>query len=439
MNHKSSSTKQNTTIVIGGGWSGLAAAVTLAQQGHHVHLIEAAKQLGGRARNVTWKNITIDNGQHLMIGAYHHMLAMMKLVGIDTETAFHRQSIDIELHDPIYPTLYLSAHHRWLPWPLSLAWNLCKSAGLRGLYHVGRIQSSTKNILSKKDITVSEWLLSKNQPTRLIKQLWEPLCLATLNTPIDEASAHLLAKVLQDSLGKGKSDADSLIPTRPLGDMFPNAAAMFIKANGGSVSLKTRAKQLIIKNNTLSGLRLQDGSELAADNIIVATSPSQTYQLLAEQAPITKFTDYPISTVYLQYAKHTRLNKAMIGLTGTLSQWVFDRSEQSPGLMAVVISGPGNHESLTNAQLVERVKQELQSYVDNLANAELTDSLVIREKRATFASIKNIEATRPISNSSVDGLWLTGDFIANAYPATLEGAILNGQSCAHQIIAQTSE
>lgn len=78
-------------VVVGAGWSGLAAAVTLTQQGHQVHLIEAAKQLGGRARNVTWNDIEVDNGQHLMIGAYHHMLSIMQTVGIDPALAFDRR------------------------------------------------------------------------------------------------------------------------------------------------------------------------------------------------------------------------------------------------------------------------------------------------------------------------------------------------------------
>ena len=439
MSNKYVTPKQRSIIVIGGGWSGLAAAVTLSQLGHQVHLIEAAKHLGGRARNVTWKNNTLDNGQHLMIGAYHSMLAMMKLIGINTETAFHRQEIDIELHDTVYPPLLLSAHHRWLPWPLSLAWNLTKSAGLNGLYHVSMIQNSIEKTLSDDDVTVSDWLLAKQQPQRLIKQLWEPLCLATLNTPINEASAHLLAKVLQDSLGNGKADADALIPTIPLGDIFPNAAAKFIEANNGTISLQTRAKQLIIKNKQLSGLRLQNGAELLADTIIVATGPSQSYELVSDAIAITKPSEYPICTIYIQYPPDSRLSKVMIGLTGTVSQWVFDRSEQTPGLMSVVISGPGEHQALTNNELIEKVQQELHSQVKALANAEAIDSFVIREKRATFASVKNIEASRPSSMTSIAGLWLTGDFIANGYPATLEGAIRNGESCAKQIIDQSSQ
>lgn len=424
-----------TTLIIGGGWSGLAAAVTLAQQDHPVHLIESAKQLGGRARNVSWRKETIDNGQHLMIGAYQHMLDMMQLIGISAEEAFNRYPIDITIYDDEFPPLTLSAKSGF-PWPLSLAWNLIKTAGFTGFYQVVKLQSHCNKLLSSNDISVSEWLLLTKQSDRLIKQLWTPLCLATLNTPITEASAHRLAIVLQESLGKGRAAADFLVPLLPLGDLFPNAAANFIQKQRGKISLQTRAKTLLIQDNKVHGVISQDGHEILANNIIVATSPSQSADLLSPYLTITKPNEYPISTVYLQYSSATRLPSPMIGMTGTISQWVFDRSEQSPGLIAVVISAPGEHEKLIKTELVRLVSKELHHSLPSLPE-QANDSFVIREKRATFACSVNIEQQRPLAETAIHGLWLAGDFIANGYPATLEGAIYNGKHCAELLLANS--
>jgi len=424
-----------TTLIIGGGWSGLAAGVSLTQQGHTVHLIESAKQLGGRARNVSWQDQTIDNGQHLMIGAYDHMLTMMHVVGLSPDEVFNRYPMDITLYDTQYPPLNLSANS-FLPWPLSLAWNLIRSAGFFGFYSVAKLQASIPKLLSHDDISVKEWLDLTNQPARLVLQLWEPLCLATLNTPIDHASAHLMATVLQDSLGKGKDAADTLIPRLPLADVFPHAAAKYIEQAGGSISLKTRAKQLILEKNKVSGIITQDGNTLSADNIIVATSPSQSAALLTDHITIKHADEYPICTVYLQYSIGTRLAKPMIGMTGTISQWIFDRSEQTPGLMAVVISAPGEHETLSNEQLVKKVCLEVHHLFPELPSFT-NNSLVIREKRATFACTVGIEKNRPTSQTNIKGLYLAGDYIANAYPATLEGAIRNGERCAQLLLNQS--
>lgn len=423
-----------TTLIIGGGWSGLAAAVTLVQRGHPVHLIESAKQLGGRARNVSWHDQVIDNGQHLMIGAYQHMLDMMALVGISAEDAFDRYPIDITIYDTIFPPLILSSKS-WLPWPFSLAWNLISSAGLTGFYQVAKLQSQSHKLLSGDDMSVSDWLLLTKQSERLIKQFWVPLCLATLNTPITEASAHRLATVLQESLGRGQSAADSLIPRIPLGDVFPIVAADYIKQHGGKISLQTRAKTLLIQDNKVQGIICQDGHEIIASNLIVATSPRQSAALLAPYLTINKPIEYPITTVYLRYPTTISLSSPMIGMTGTISQWVFDRSAQSPGLIAVVISAPGEHEKLTKAELVSLVSKELHNMLPYLPE-QASDSLVIREKHATFACTVNIEQERPLSETTISGLWLAGDFVGNGYPATLEGAVRNGKHCAELLLTK---
>lgn len=421
-----------TTLVIGGGWSGLAAAVTLCHHGESVHVLESAKQLGGRARNVIWHDKTIDNGQHLMIGAYTDMLEMMKLLGASPSQAFDRQTIDLSLIDNVYPKLNLSANN-FLPWPLSLAWSLFTSTGLTGLLQVNKLQNNISTLLNSDDISVSEWLHKNKQSERLTKQLWEPLCLATLNTPIAEASAHVLAKVIQDSLGQGQQAADLLIPKQALGDLFPQYAANYLADNGASISLQTRISELVVKNNAVTGVKTNKDEFIAADNIIVATSPHHASQLLAPYSDLEIPDFYPIATVYLQYPDNSRLTKSALGMTGSTSQWLFDRSLQHPGLMAVVISGPGKHEQMTNDELVELVSAEIHEYNPELPENSL-ESLVIREKRATFACTVGIEQRRPKSATNIKGLWLAGDYVSNSYPATLEGTIRNGKNCALVVI-----
>jgi hypothetical protein len=143
--------------------------------------------------------------------------------------------------------------------------------------------------------------------------------------------------------------------------------------------------------------------------------------------------DYPITTVYLQYASEVALEKPMYGLSGTLSQWIFDRGEQQPGLLAVVISGPGCHEKMTKAELTQHVAIELAQHFKHI-DAQPVDSLVIKEKRATFAAEVDIQSQRLHPQTAISGLWLAGDAILNAYPATLEGAVINGHHVAEQII-----
>jgi predicted NAD/FAD-binding protein len=85
--------------VIGGGWAGLAAAVEATRLGHSVTVFEMAAQLGGRARQVDFGDAVLDNGQHILIGAYSQTLALMQLVGVDIDTALLRTPLRITYPD----------------------------------------------------------------------------------------------------------------------------------------------------------------------------------------------------------------------------------------------------------------------------------------------------------------------------------------------------
>lgn len=418
-----------TVVVIGGGWSGLSAAVTLCQHGESVILLESAKQLGGRARSIRWQNHVVDNGQHLMIGGYQTMLELLKLVGGDPQNLFHDYPLNVSIRDPELPTLTLRTGS-WLPWKLSLARHVLKDNGPSVLWQILRLQLAIKACMKAADQSVQNWLKHSGQSTRLIRQLWEPLCLATLNTPITEASAHVFATVLKEMF-KNKASSQLLIPKKPLNEIFPNQAASYIKQHGGQIRLQTRAQSLITDNQHIQGIVTDKGEIIHADQVIIATNPTHAHKLYPNIAEPKQ--SYPITTVYLQFPQPIKLPAPMIGLSGTYSQWVFDRQTDCSGLISVIISGPGQHEQLNNDQLIQWVHDEL-SRLLTLSDCQPV-GFVVREKRATFRCQVGIQHKRPPHQTSITGLWLAGDYLLNPYPATLEGAMLNGKQAAIQLIS----
>lgn len=422
-------------LVIGGGWSGLAAAVRLSQQGKSVHLLESAKQLGGRARNVSWQNLQIDNGQHLLIGAYQRTLALLQDLGASEAELFERRAIDITITDKRYAPLKIASDHP-LPWPLNLAWRLFRDNDLGTLKQVFRLNLQARRFQSQQDISVENWLRRTGQSPRLISQLWEPLCLAMLNTPIASASASVFAGVLNETF-RHQHHTDFLLPRKPLGDTLPRYAAAFIEQHGGKISLQSRVTEIAIDQGKVRGVELSNGQFIAAEQIILATPLSVSQQLLGKQLDLPAVSSYPISTVYLQYPASYQLTSPMVGLSGTIGQWLFDRSDLRPGLVTVVISGPGPHEKMDKKTLSDAVVAEIQQFLPAFP-ASPDDTLVIREKRATFACNVDIQKQRPNNRTEITGLWLAGDFVANPYPATLEGAVLNGEQAAQQLLEQLS-
>ncbi|MDO8826549.1 hydroxysqualene dehydroxylase HpnE [Methylophaga sp.] len=419
-------------IIIGGGWSGLAAAVRLAEAGQKPIVLEAAKQLGGRARTVKWQGIDIDNGQHLMIGAYQNMLDLLDRIAIDESSVFQRKALDLQILDPHFAPLRLALHPA-IPWPLAILPSIYSSLGWQGLMSFLRLARQFSATSKTQNITVAQWCQQTGQSPRLISQLWIPLCLAIMNTPIEQASASVFATTLKDSLASNRKAADLLIPKKPLGELIPEPAMQFISSHGGEIRLQTRVEKIVIDSGKVVGIVTSTDEYIAADNVIVAVSPNILYKLLGKQLNLPKVTDYPISTVYLQYSSTFRLKAPIIGLSNSLPQWVFDRSDQSPGLIAVVISGPGEHESFTKQQLVTQVVLELTKLLLELPDKYLAVH-VIREKRATFCCGVVENSQRPSCKTAIERLWIAGDYAENPYPATLESAVMNGYRAAENIL-----
>jgi hypothetical protein len=216
--------------------------------------------------------------------------------------------------------------------------------------------------------------------------------------------------------------------------LFAEAAADYIQQQGGKVSRQIRIAEIVVEEGQISGAITTHGDFIDSENIILATGPDQMAQLLTAHMRFPRPSQMPITTVYLQYPEYVRLPKPLLGMTGSMSHWLFDRSQQHPGMIAVVISSDGPHEKLSKEALVQHVCEEIHQLLPDFPE-KADEGFVIREKRATFECTVENHRNRPQCVTNIPGLWLTGVYIANDYPATLEGAIRNGEQCAQLLLS----
>ncbi len=423
--------------IIGGGWAGLAAAVELAEAGVPIRLFEAARQLGGRARSVKAQGNVLDNGQHILIGAYRETLRLMRQVGADPGTLLRRLPLELK-----YPGSGFRLRLPRLPAPLHLAFGLMAAKGcpagekISAARFMRSLQASDYQLTA--DCSVAELLDRHSQTGKLRRFMWEPLCVAALNTPPQNASAQIFANVLRDTLGGSHSNTDLLLPCTDLDKLFPDAAAHFIEARGGEISLSAR-----IDSIGRQGLAFTIDGE-TFDHVVLATAPQHAPSLLerhpetAAIAELIKSYRYePIGTVYLGYPEEFRLPFPMLGLddgkTDRLGQWVFDRGQLggTNGVMGCVLSAAGAWDERDNAELAAALHAELQEALGRNLPQPLWQ-LVIRERRATFSCSPGLP--RPSPRTPLRGLWLAGDYVCPDYPATLEGAARSGITAARGIL-----
>jgi hydroxysqualene dehydroxylase len=421
--------------VIGAGWAGMAAAVTLAEQAIPVTVFEASRALGGRARRVTIAGIDLDNGQHVLLGAYRETLRLMRKVGADPERLLLRLPLELRFADGFH----LRAPR--LPYPANLLAAIfgTRSLGLAQSFGAVRFIAGLrmKNFRIEPDRSVARLLDEWGQAGTLRSQLWEPLCVSALNTPVSRASAQVFANVLRDGLAHSSRASDLLIGRADLSRLFPDPAADYVRARGGTICAGSPIRS--VSRDDLR-FRLDDRPERYA-GVIVACAPQHASPLLAAfpelaaTRALIEGLDYePIVTCYLQYARPPSLPAPMLGLTGGIVQWVFDRSRPpaplDSGLVAAVTSGSGAHEELDREALTSKIDSELRTALPGLP--PLLSSQIIVERRATFSCRPALN--RPSGITLVHGLTLAGDYVAGPYPATLEAAVSSGVQAARHTL-----
>jgi squalene-associated FAD-dependent desaturase len=438
---------QKTAAVIGGGWAGCSAAVELARAGYKVTLFEAARTLGGRARAVEANGVTLDNGQHILLGAYSETLRLLGLAGIDAGAALLNLPLQMR-YPPLGKGMDFVAPR--LPAPVHLAVALLRARGLTRADKMALARfSSTARWMDWRlyqDCSVSELLERYDQTDRLIALMWRPLCLAALNTAPERASAQVFLNVLRDSLGARRRASDMLLPRANLSALFPQAAADYVLAHGGTV--RTGAKVGAVSPHEgrwkidASGSAVDGNWSVYVDAAVIASGAPSTAVLLGKlgqdalASALMAFDYEPITTCYLQYPVTTSLPLPFYALLDApdsdhWGQYVFDRGQLDKvqaGLLAVVISVSAAAAALPREDLAAAVASQLAEVFGRPELANPTWTQVITEKRATFACTPGLQ--RPANDIGLPGLAIAGDYTASDYPATLESAVRSGVAAA---------
>jgi squalene-associated FAD-dependent desaturase len=431
--------------VIGAGWAGMAAAVTATHAGHTAIVFEAAQTIGGRARALKCllpnkKEILLDNGQHILIGAYTETLKLMHTVGIDPRTSLLSM-----------PMALLFADGRGLQfpnWPTPLdalagilgarGWSITDKASLLRValgWQLKRFQCAPLETVAT---------LCKSCSPRVMAELIEPLCVSALNTPAAQASGQVFLRVMQDALFGVQGGSRLLLPRLDLSELFPSAAARWVVQQGGHVRLGARVTSV-----QALGAQWQVEDEVF-DAVIIAASSSESAKILARCARAApekiakkmqawadtadQLAFEAITTVYAWAPTATlphpmlalRSHDASPGQTTFPAQFVFDRGQLGgpPGLLAFVASASSGDRQTLQAQVLEQAQSQL--------GLTLQAIQTVVEKRATFACTPGVQ--RPTSFISL-GLVACGDYVAGPYPATLEGAVRSGVRAAQSLFA----
>ena len=425
--------------IVGAGWAGCAAAVEAVLAGHAVTLIEAAREPGGRARTLATRRtdgstLLLDNGQHILIGAYTECLRLMREVGVHPDTALHREPLALVFPDGGGLTLPDLAA------PLDAFVGIARARGWSPAERMALLVRATRWALMRFRCAPHKNVaqLCHGLPERLMQEFIAPLCVSALNTPPEQASGQVFLTVLHDSLLGGRGGSNLLLPRLPLGALLPEPTLRWLQARGHAVRLGQRVQALarvgsrwlvdgeafdavLLACPITEAARLVSGAEAAPSLLPRLQAWAQSAQTLAFGAIATIYAELPGATAPL-------LPRAMLALRaapGQPAQFVFDcgRLRGHCGVLAFVVSAFAGEREALQEQVLRQAAQHL-----GLAGLEVLQTVV--EKRATFACTPAL--VRPAPAITPD-LLACGDYVAGPYPATLEGAVRLGVAAARAL------
>jgi squalene-associated FAD-dependent desaturase len=454
-------------IIMGGGVSGLSAAVELSARGAKVLLLEQKPRLGGRTYSYVDRTTgdVVDNGQHLLMGCYHQTRLYLDLIG-SSHLATLQKNLHIEFVHPRYGHAALSCPP--LPAPIHILGGLLR---LRTLPFADRLQllrvgwSLVAGINEHElaPLTVDEWLRALGQSSLNRNYLWDIIAIGTLNDRPGTVSALLFYRVLRAAFLHKRENASLLIPRAGLSELLVEPAVRFIQDHGGHVRTGAGVERVEFGtrrvNSVLAGnKRWKAGSYISAipwyalGPLLPAAGISSLRPSGLSQVLLSEFQPSPIMTINVWFDREV-MEEEFVAVLDCHVQWVFNRSAmvsmRSGGkddahgrkgrqYLACVISGAQEYLRWNKEKLVAVVTEELRTLFPRARAANVVHAVVLKEKRATFSPRPAVERHRPGPHTEYRNLFLAGDWTDTGYPATIEGAVLSGKKAAECVAGFSS-
>ena len=412
---------QKVAHIVGAGISGLSAAVRLANANFKVHLYEATQQAGGRCRSYfdAATDLTIDNGNHLLLSGNHHALAYARSIGTEAGLVGPKRAQ--------FPFVDLTTGKRWqldlgdgrLPlWVFDAARRVPDTGLSDYLALLPLIWSSPKKLIS--DAIPCKGVL--------YQRLVQPLLLAALNVDPPEGSAGLAGAIVRETLLAGGQACRPLIARDGLSAVLVEPAIELLKGKAAEIKFGRELRGFGSTTDRVNALKFGEETVSLApsDVVVLAVPPRPAASLLPGLKTPTKFR--AIVNGHFRFDPPKDM-PPILGVVGGLVEWLF----AFPQRLSITISGADRLVDMPREELAQAIWRDICQAAG--ITAELPPWQIVRERRATFEATPEQNALRPGATSAFKNLFLAGDWTDTGLPATIEGSVRSGDRAADLVLA----
>jgi zeta-carotene desaturase len=280
-----------------------------------------------------------------------------------------------------------------------------------------------------------------------MKRFWEPLILATMNTPPQQASAELFLQVLKRAVLSGGSQSALIFPASHLSELIAPFGKL-LEEKGSRLRANSHVKKIVFSDSLAAGVELAGMERIDTDAVISALPPYALGRVLPDMllknefSFLEKFSYSPIVSVYIWLDREI-CDMDFAALLGTRSQWVFNKNiigaavaaKQYPGFVTITISAANEIVNMQSSDIAKLCLHELKTVLPKAVDAAMISHKVIKTRKATILTTPETDSIRPDITTSVPNLFIAGDWTSTKLPATLEGAAQSGFEAAEKCAA----
>ena len=444
-------------IVIGGGLAGMAAGVALAESGWRVRLFEQRPFLGGRATSyVLPDGEHIDNCQHVTLGCCTNLDDFYRRVGAADKIKFFDRLVFVdpqgrrgEMQAGVLPAPFhmTGAFARFAPLAfrdkLSIAW---------AMLNILQTNGRTWDVNQHGGISMLEWLRRRHQTKGAIERFWRVVLVSALDEELDKTDARYGIDVFWKAFLSNRTGYRIGVPTVPLAELYDGCKTA-IEEKGGEVNLRASARQLRVENGAVTAAQFDGGREERADAFILAVPHTAVGALLPDETMrkdsafrnLAMLKTSPITGVHLWFDREV-MTEPFVTLLDTTTQWIFNKSALYGSINAaakdsdkgqylqLVVSASYSLLQKPRQEIIDLCLKEIRQALPAARDANLIKATVIKEAAATFSPEPGVDRWRPKQETSVQDLFLAGDWTDTGWPATMEGAVRSGYLAAEAVL-----
>ncbi|MCC5821817.1 MAG: hydroxysqualene dehydroxylase HpnE [Phycisphaerales bacterium] len=424
--------------VVGGGLAGIAAALTLADHGRRVVLLEQTRRLGGRASSFVDPTTgeELDNCQHVVMGCCTNYRALIDRLGMADAFAWSRDQWWVSAGgrtDRIAPGLLPApAHHAGSFLRASFLTAGDKLGIARAMARLARVDPG-----AWRDRSFAEFLADTGQTRRAVARFWRPVVVSACNAEPEHAGADLAMKVFREGLMAGAEAGSIGVPRVPLARLYEGVPGL-LERHGSSVRFGAFATR--IHPGPPATIELRDAEPVRAERVILALPFERVASVLDPSfhdprvEALSGLAHSPILGVHLRLDRPVLPTPHAV-LVDRPTQWLFRKDDDGRAVHAVV-SAADDWTALPDEAITARVVEDLRACYPDAGPFTVEWSRPVRSKRATFLARPGVHAHRPPVAASDSPLLLAGDYTDTGWPATMEGAVRSGIAAAAAVLGR---